>query len=778
MRLLLLIAFWAMSAITLWAQDCTLRFSGHVEDADTKEKLSGAAVLIRGVNRQIVTDAKGDFVFTNLCAGTYEVVISHAGCETITQTIQLDKARHVDFFLPHARKELGDVVVTTQKGISTGSFKKTLSGTELDEVKGLSIADALGRINGVTLLQTGSNIAKPMIHGLHSSRILTINNGVRQEGQQWGNEHALEIDPFIADNLTIIKGVDELRYGSDAIGGVILVNPKALLHTPGYNAEFNTMYFTNNNAYVVSGMFEQQLKKLPAFSYRLQGTFKQGGNVAAPDYRLNNTGNREANFSVTAGWKKSNYNIETFYSQFFTKVGIFQGAHIGNVTDLLHAIEVGKPDAGFLGEKTYKIERPSQEVQHNLFKLKSTVKTGLSRWNFQFAAQFNKRKEYDVIRNSTSTQPQLTFGVLTLSEDISWEHRPWGNFQGVIGASAIQQNNWYTGRYLIPDYQSYSGGLYWIEKWSRHQWDVQGGLRFDYKTLSTKRYMFGGDTSAHDFNFSTMAGSLNGGYRLNNNGGRFNAGISVSSRAPHVNELLTDGVHHGSATYEQGDINLKTEKSVHVSLGYVWDNPNSKWSLDISLYHQRINDFIYQQPKPDEPVITIRGSFPLLVYQQTDATLQGIDVTAGYRLLPRLTLVGKTALLWARNRSIDDWLIGMPGHRVTGEIVYLLPDRGRFSKTDIRVEVPTVFKQTRMPDETIHGKQDYAMPPDGYTLLNVQANTTVMIGKVPVGFGVGAYNLLNQRYRDYLNSFRYYTDAQGTNINFRVKVPLQSIFKH
>ena len=121
-----------------------------------------------------------------------------------------------------------------------------------------------------------------MIHGLHSNRILTINNGVRQEGQQWGNEHAPEIDAFIADKLTVIKGVDELKYGSDAIGGVILVQPKPLRTHPGWNAELNAGYFTNNRQYVLSGIYEQQLKKLPALTYRIQGTYKRAAKPIVP----------------------------------------------------------------------------------------------------------------------------------------------------------------------------------------------------------------------------------------------------------------------------------------------------------------------------------------------------------------------------------------------------------------------------------------------------------------------------------------------------------------
>jgi iron complex outermembrane recepter protein len=197
--------------------------------------------------------------------GTYQLVITHTSYDSVVRAVVITKNIHLDLDLKPLEYMLQEVTVSSTRQTLQAGMRKELSGQELEEAKGGSLGEALSKINGVTLLQTGANISKPIVHGLHSNRILTINNGVRQEGQQWGNEHAPEVDPFIANKLTVIKGVDELRYGSDAIGGVILVEPRPLRQTPGYNAEFNAVYFTNNLQYVVSGIFEQQLRKLPAF---------------------------------------------------------------------------------------------------------------------------------------------------------------------------------------------------------------------------------------------------------------------------------------------------------------------------------------------------------------------------------------------------------------------------------------------------------------------------------------------------------------------------------
>lgn len=724
---------------------------------------------------QLTTDEKGDFLFKALCAGDYTLRVSHVSCDTVERKISLAKDEHVDIYMPHARRTLGAVTVEAQTGIPNTGFKKELGGKELEETKGFSLAEALSRINGVTLLQTGSTISKPVIHGLHSSRILTINNGVRQEGQQWGNEHAPEIDPFIADKLVVIKGVDELRYGSDAIAGVILVEPKALRNVPGYSAEFNTAYFTNNRQYVFSGVWEQQLKKLPAFSYRLQGTFKKGANATTPGYRLNNTGSEEKNFSVTAAWKKGKFNTELFYSHFATKPGIFTGSHIGNLTDLQNAIAANQPDDIFLGQNTYKIQRPYQDVTHHLLKSKSVFQKGDHKFNLLLAGQFNHRKEYDIVRSSTNTRPQLDLSIYTLSEDLSWEQPRQNGFSGIAGISMVQQDNSYSGRYFIPNYFAWSFGGYFIEKWSRHKWELQAGVRYDNKTINTTRLKFNGDTINHDFNFSTLGSSFNAVYKPSGPW-RFNINISLASRAPYVNELLSDGIHHGTATYEKGDITLQPEKSVNISSGASFQNATKTLGLELLLYANSIRDFIYQQPMPESPVLTIAGAFPLTEYRQTDALLSGFDLSASWKLFANLQWEPKLSVLYARNRIQKDWLILMPANRISNEITCNFKDAKRLSGSYISCELLNVMRQTRVPDES-NGKQDYQAPPAGYNLVNMNAASTLAIGKTNITIGISIRNLLNTRYRDYLNSMRYFTDEMGRNISFRLKIPFNYVYQ-
>jgi iron complex outermembrane receptor protein len=365
-----------MLALQETKAQCVLNLSGHVNDADTKEHLGDAIVLIKELKLNVTTDKDGFYSFKGLCPGVYTLEVSHAGCITTEKHIHLKADLETDIDLSHAVTELQEVVI---KGRSSGAASPSaeVKGKALEATRGLSLAESVKRISGVSMLQTGSNIYKPVIHGLHSNRVLILNNGVRQEGQQWGNEHAPEIDPFIANRISVIKGASAIRYGADAIGGVILVEPKLLRHDPGIGGEMNTALFSNNRMGVLSAMLEGNNAKRAAFSWRLQGTVKRGGNAHTPNYWLANSANEEYNFSVAAGWKKQSWGSELFYSQFNTRLGIFAGSHIGNVTDLWNAILSKDPpdyikNVGF----SYSIDRPYQAIQHQLLKAKVWKNTG------------------------------------------------------------------------------------------------------------------------------------------------------------------------------------------------------------------------------------------------------------------------------------------------------------------------------------------------------------------------------------------------------------------
>ena len=760
-----------LSCFACIAQKCSLKISGHVHSTSAHVNLEKATIVLAETGETLVTNSNGDFTFNHLCAGHYTLHISHTSYAPVTRMIELKAHAHLDIDLLPIKNILDEVtIITSQRSKPTGTIQQ-LSGAALEQTRGLSLAEALNHLNGVTMLQSGSNVSKPVIHGLHSNRILTINNGVRQEGQQWGNEHAPEVDPFIATNLTVVKGVDELRYGSDAIGGVILVEPKPLRAVPGHSAEVNSMYFTNNREYLLSGTWEQQSKKTPALTYRLQGTYKRGGNVLTPDYRLNNTGIRENNFSGSLGYRSEHFSSELFYSYFNNKTGIFTGSHIGNLTDLKKAIEADRPVETFTGDKTYNIERPYQHVTHHLLKSKTTWQTGAQKFNLLVSAQLNRRKEYDIVRSGANKKPQMHLDIFTLTEDLSWEHAKWKNFNGTVGINATQQDNSYAGRYFIPNYTSYRYGGYAIEKWRKNKWEAAAGIRYDQLKIHTNRLLTSGTVfDKYDFKFSTLAASISAGHTLSSLW-KLNTNISLASRAPHVNELLSNGIHHGTATYETGDITLRPERSFNIALNSLYHNSANSFILDVSLYRNDISNFIYQQPRPGQPVLTIAGAFPNLVYQQTHALLQGLDASASVIPFARFDWTMKYSMLRARNVDERDWLIGMPADRISNEFKFRFADNKQMKKTFFSIEVQHVFEQTRVPGNE-NAIVDYKEAPPAYTLVGANFYTSIKMANVPVTLYVGGNNLFNIRYRDYLNSMRYFTDEMGRNVSIRLQIKL------
>jgi iron complex outermembrane receptor protein len=747
---------------------CNFKLEGHVEDSDTKEKLEAATVLLRETGKSLLTDSRGDFEFSGLCPGTYRILVTHIHCDSLELTILIDRDRHLDIFLPHAKSMMQNITLESKTSFTVDP-RSVLSGQKLQETRGMSISEALAKIPGIVLLQTGTNIAKPIVHGLHGNRVITVNNGIRQEGQQWGNEHAPEIDPYIADKLSLVEGVDALRYGSDALGGVLLVEPKPLrFNQHDSRTEFNAGYFSNNRQYVVSGIHERSVRSVPDLSVRIQSTFKKAGNVQTPHYRLNNTGMDEVNGSLTIGYRKNRWNTELYISRFQTRIGIFSGSHIGNFSDLLNAIKADQPDPTFLNQTGYAIARPRQEVAHTLAKWRQSYRLNRGKIQLLVSGQNNARKEFDVVRSSTNTRPQMDLTISTLAEDLYWESPLNTNSNLLLGANAIQQQNVYQGRYFIPNFTAFAGGIYGLYKWNSTEWDVHAGARFDHRNLSTLRLLVSGDTIDNRFRFFTQAATLFVQYKPTFiHDLSWSVQFGLASRSPHVNELLSNGIHHGTATFEQGDPNLRIERSLSVQTRLLYENHEHTVKMEVNGYGQRIRDFIFMAPQPNSPVLTNAGAFPRMVYQQTDAQLMGLDAILSLQLMKSLSTDMQASILRARDLKRSTWLILMPADRISNNWKYQLADGKRFSASYFSAEVQHVFKQTRVPNAA-SGITDYKAPPNAYTLFNLHAATTLNAGKHPLTLGLSIRNLFNIAYRDYLNQFRYFIDEPGRNIQLRL----------
>lgn len=754
---------------------CTIRLSGTITDTDTKKALPGASITIKETGMTAESDANGAYSLEGLCPGAYTVRVSHVGCVPVEIAWQVGRDERRNIALPHSVTQLQEVAVTghAAKEVTTAPVE-TLSGRELDKTRGLTLGEALKRVNGVTTMTTGPNVSKPVINGLHSNRILILNNGIRQEGQQWGSEHAPEVDPFLANKLVVIKGASSLRYGGDAIGGVVLAEPKPLPVEPGLGGEVNLAGFSNNRLGAVSAILEQQVPKVPGLSWRLQGTLRKGGNTRTPDYWLDNTGVEEFNFSAALGWKRPNYGVELFYSQFNTNLGVFEGSHIGNRADLEEVIKQQRPLPEYTEGFSYTIDRPYQHVEHELFKIKSFLNTGKAgRLNLVLARQFNYRDELD--RNSALSVNQMNLNLTTYNGELVWDHHNWKGFRGTIGVTGMYQENSYKRRLFIPNYESLQWGAFWTEKWESadNKWLLEGGIRYDNKSYFNLGDNLG-EVSYPEQDFSSFSGSIGAQYRILDH---LNVSLNAARawRAAAVNELYASGLHHGAAVYVDGDPYLQPEVASKFNASLHYDI-SDRLEADVNLYYNYIRNFIFQQPT-DSIVVTIRGAFPYTYYRQSDVSMKGMDAQLRWHFLPKWQLSTKASILRAWNESDNDWLIAMPSDRFEHELTFFPGNAKHLKENYISVSVSNVLKQTRTPanlkDKSDPRGQDLMAPPAGYNLLNLEAGSTLQIGRQPLSVIIGAGNLLNTRYRDYLNFFRYFADEPGTNVYLKLKLPLQ-----
>ncbi|MGB1242187.1 MAG: TonB-dependent receptor, partial [Chitinophagales bacterium] len=491
------------SFVAAQSSECSLFLSGNVTEESEQEPLAFATIYIPELHKGTVADSLGNYQIEGICAGIHTCIIQYIGYESMTQELNISNNTNQNFSLKLYEAVLGPIRVTGKKRReATTITQSSINSTELEQMKGKSLGEALMKIAGVNALQTGPTISKPIIHGLHSNRILMLNNGVRQEGQQWGAEHAPEIDPFIAEKLTIIKGAASVEYGSDAIGGVVLVEPAPLPIMKRPEGKINLVGMSNGRQGMASAQLEGRQKG--GFAWRLQGTLRKTGDFHTPNYSLTNTAMRESNASVGIGYKRSFFGMEVFYSYFHTKLGILRGSHIGSLPDLEDALQREIPL--FTEDFSYDIANPKQEVGHHLAKLKSYwLNQNGDKLQLQYAFQFDNRKEFDIRRGNRSEIPSLDLELQSHHFDLNFEHNNWGGLKGKIGVSSSykrNRNNPDTGtRPLIPYYDQYGLGAFWIEQWKRENWELEAGIRYDFQHLSVKKFSLTNELLKPTFDF-------------------------------------------------------------------------------------------------------------------------------------------------------------------------------------------------------------------------------------------------------------------------------------
>jgi len=791
--LILFVCFFANGQVS-----CTRKFSGKVVD-EKGESLIGAQVVLQP-QYSAVTNTEGNFYFDNLCPGTYSIEIQYLGYIRQEMVISLSEDLVRTIGLKPDLKTLEEVIVKDNpEHVEHAQNFTVLGEKQLAETAGKSLGETLKEIPGVNSIQSGPGIFKPVIHGVHSQRVLILNYGIRQEGQQWGAEHAPEIDPFIASNIVVIKDASAIKYGTDALGGVVVVNPPELPEKAGLGGSLHSVLQSNGRSGTLSGMLEGGIKNNPGWGWRLQGTAKRSGDFHTPIYSLTNTGIKELDFSSATGYHGKKFGTEIFFSHFQSEIGILKGTAIGSIEDLEAAMS--RPEPQYTTGFSYSISEPRQEVNHNLLKVNGHMLTDKGVWRLQYGFQTDKRKEFDFrTGEDLSKTPALDLQLNTHTLEAEWGSTGSEKIASTFGVTGMAQQNsnvFGTKRIpFIPNFNNLSGGAFAITKLIANRWTWDGGLRYDYRFYHVAGYDFKNAFYSADMAFHNVSGTAGASVTLNKEHS-LNFSLSSAWRPPSVAELYSLGTHQSAAAIEYGlllndqtnevmdinEVNFKNEQAIKFVGTHHFQRKQFQW--ETTGYVNYILNYIYL--RPSGVTQNIRGVYPYLRYTQTDALFLGIDFSGTWQVNERFKINPKASLLRASDQRNQDYLVFIPSNRY--DITLRYDESGRLWLKNFFVEskvkytarqhrAPRVITVTELIDAHDQGIDlfaednsnfDFMPAPPGYWLVNLSTGFSIHAKKIKYDFRLSAENLLNTTYREYTNRFRYYANEIGSNYTLSVK---------
>ncbi len=797
LRCLFIFLFFFRFLTPVHAQPCSLKIEGVVRSEDG-EWLSGAVVQLDQQKATTVNE-KGFFILDKLCAGQHTLTVRFVGYKTFFSEIVLQADTFLHLVMEPEKTLLQEISVHDHFDNlpRTGSFQ-LLSGEQLIKNRGMALGEMLRYASGLNTLQTGPAVFKPVIDGLHSQRLLIINNGIRHESQQWGAEHAPEIDPFLAAQIVVIKDASALQYGPEALGGVLLVNPAPLPEEPGWGGEIQSTMQTNGRGGTVSVMTEGGSKQLRGFGWRAQASFKRLGDFHTPRYVLSNTGVREMNFSLSAGMHRDDRGWDMFFSHFRTELGILKGTSISSLEDLQQAMNREPPQ--YTTDFTFNIQNPRQRVQHNLLKLQGHRHIISGDLVVQYAFQHNSRQEFDLRRQSLNQLPAMDLNLLSQTLDVNWKQHGSGSMLYQFGINLLHQANSNvpgTQRIpFIPNFTQVGAGIYHGLEINLKRWLIDGSVRYDYRFYNVSGFDFANRRYTDSYGLGNFALSA-GVKRHFSQFSYFSSHVGTTWRPPHVSELYSAGVHQSAASIEYGlllsrtspeiisfqQYNFSPERSWKWS--FSWTHHQPRWQSEISAFINYINHFTFL--KPEGVTRNIRGVYPYLRYTQTDGLFTGMDWHGQWNVHSSLFLSSRIALVRAEDRTSRDYLIYIPPNRYAFFITW--KDRDNDKKFLFHAEVSVRFtdRQRRAPrvitiDEILQAYEqgndplqgsdrifDFMPAPGAYTLAGLELGGSWRLNGKKIDLNLRADNLFNKAYRDYTNRLRYYALETGRNFTFSVR---------
>lgn len=648
---------------------------------------------------------------------------------------------------------------------------------------------AMENIPGVQVMDIGSGFSKPMIRGMGFNRVAVLENGIKQEGQQWGADHGLELDAFNVDAVNVMKGPASLLYGSDAMGGVIDIAP---VQVPAENMLFGDVTLLGKFVNETIGTSLMLGIKRNAWYTRLRYSEQHFGDYRIPadtivyltqkmpvyGRRLKNTAGWERNVNFFTQYQKKGYKSNLAVSNVFQKTGFFPGAH-------------GVPDLSRLEDDgdSRNINLPYSKVNH----LKVTTHQQYAWEKFILSGdigyQNNHREEWSAFHTHYGTQPlpetdpdkELAFNLNTFSFSAkgrwigssSWEHRMGWDSQ-------FQQNTISGYSFLLPEYDRFTTGISWLTTYRPdNTLSVSGGIRYDYGRMRV---------FAHDDPYLATYLKEQGydeeqvefyrwnSHRVNKNFGDYSLSLGLvwtpstqhqlkvnvgrSFRLPGANELASNGVHHGTFRHEQGDATLSSEQGWQMDASY--QLKYGRWSVYVSPFVNWFSNYIFLRPTGEWSVLPHTGQ--IYRYTQTEALFAGAEASMELTILPTLNYRISGEYVYTYNCDEHIPLSFSPPATLRNTLTW---QRKRYM---LYAEWQSIVKQNR-----VDRNED---PTPGTNLFHIGGSLDVSVAGTEVEITLTVRNLFNTRYYNHLSFYRKVEIPEpGRNFQLLIKVPLKKLFK-
>ena len=670
-----------------------------------------------------------------------------------------------DVFFRHI--ELKQVVVTGPTGavkMEDMSMPVAVVGrNDLRMNAATNIVDAVSKLPGISQVTTGGGISKPVIRGLGYNRVVVVADGVRQEGQQWGDEHGVEIDDNAVSSVEVLKGPASLLYGSDALAGVMKLNTDPVVPLNKMRLNVNTEYQTNNGLFNYSlnyGGNRQGLAWNVRYSEKMAHAYKNSVDGYVPNSQF-----RDRSLSGMLGINKAWGHTRLMGSYYHLTPSIAEGERFPETGELIRH---------FAGVKTYLHGLPYQQVYHYKTVLDNSFNIGDSRLNAVIAYQQNRRQEYE--------EPNaygLYLKLHTVNYNIHYVTRRLGDVRVTSGVSGMWQRSVNEGdEFLIPDYRLFDFGVFATAVADLGQWVLNGGLRFDNRHLNSRELMNDGalrfDTFKRDFSgFTASAGAVwHATDKLD-----LRANAARGFRAPNISELASNGVHEGSLRYEVGNHDLKPEFSLQFDLGMEYTD---SWiDAQLSLFSNRIDNYIFIHRTGE----VIDDEFMTYRYDSGDAQLLGgeaaIDIHP-WHFLHVGSSFGIVNAVQLHQPEESKYIPFTPAPRWQADVKWeILHDGQVLNNAFVSIGMDYNFKQNHY-----YKADDTETATPAYCLLNASMGTDIMYnGNRVACISITGNNLTDKAYQNHLSRLKYadfnpVTGRQGVfnmgrNVIFKITFPIE-----